>query len=452
MHSYPLALFHRLTLIALVALGGSSFARAAEEDPSSAETLPAVPATNVAAPSEQAPASAPAPSSANLPTGLIERLPSTAYPEPVTRGIYGGSLWSTFHGLQWPYYPRTGIGISGYGWLDTGYERINRGDPAQPTVKELLQQGRILLRVTPTYSSGTWFVQAQAEFLANKDQSRPQTEQANVDDVWIRTGQWQRWDVTVGRFEAFEVYHLGMGLDINTEERVGAVDASAQPPDFYGATFLFGRPKGLGDVALHLYPARFLRFELLGQVGNEGVNTIGGRPAIVFDFGWLKLKAAGEYSRATARNVGDKTENRNSGYAGTAQFVFDPFVEFGINAGSAVADVFDNIGTNDTAKSYDKLSLGGFLNARLVIPDLILGLGANRVRLTDTHLDATTNELGHFNNFQSFVALQYLIAKQLFIKVVGAYATADFNPSFTNGVTPHSNTMYSGRVRLTFLF
>ena len=45
---------------------------------------------------------------------------------PPTRGIWGGSLWLTFHGLQWPYMPKTGVGVSGYAWVDTGYEQIRR--------------------------------------------------------------------------------------------------------------------------------------------------------------------------------------------------------------------------------------------------------------------------------------------------------------------------------------
>jgi hypothetical protein len=31
------------------------------------------------------------------------------------------------HGMQWPYLPRNGIGLSGYAWRDTGYEQIDRG-------------------------------------------------------------------------------------------------------------------------------------------------------------------------------------------------------------------------------------------------------------------------------------------------------------------------------------
>ena len=75
----------------------------------------------------------------------IEQLPAGAYPEatpdggifgksfslgPPTRGIWGGSLWLTFHGLQWPYMPKTGVGVSGYAWVDTGYEEIRRDRPA----------------------------------------------------------------------------------------------------------------------------------------------------------------------------------------------------------------------------------------------------------------------------------------------------------------------------------
>lgn len=357
----------------------------------------------------------------------------------------------TFHGLQWPYYPRTGVGFSGYGWLDSDYEQIKRGDPNQPGIKEFLQQGRFVFRVTPTYTSGDWFVQAQAELVANKDQTQSQPNQADVDDLWLRTGQWQSWDLTVGRFEGFEVYHLGMGLDLNTEERRGAFDQGADPPGLYGASFLYYRPAGLGDIALHLFPMKALRVEFLAQIGNEGIfNQLGGRPALVFDIGWLKLKAAGEYAKGTATAVGDRSALRNSGAGGTVQFVLAPYVEFGANFGYAKSERFDNVGAQNQAASYTKISFGGFLNAR-VLPDVLIGLGANDVRATDFHYDITTMSYGHFNNLQTFAAVQVLVRKQLYVKLVAAYASADFNPSFTLMV-PHSNSAYTGRLRLTYLF
>src|SRR4051812_4666589 len=84
--------------LALSTVGASTAAQAQDPDDAAGVPPAAVPPA--------APPSAPAVSD----NGTIERLPATAYPEPYTRGLYGGSLWSTFHGLQWPFYPRTGIG------------------------------------------------------------------------------------------------------------------------------------------------------------------------------------------------------------------------------------------------------------------------------------------------------------------------------------------------------
>ena len=47
-----------------------------------------------------------------------------------------------------------------------------------------LQQGRAVLRVTPTYSSGLFFLQAQVELVGNKDQSAS-PPLATTDDLWV---------------------------------------------------------------------------------------------------------------------------------------------------------------------------------------------------------------------------------------------------------------------------
>jgi hypothetical protein len=78
---------------------------------------------------------------------------------------------------------------------------------------------------------GSWYVQGQTEFVANGDQSTPQPLNVGADDLWIRTGEWKSWDIQVGRFEAFEVYHFGMGMDVNTLERKGPTDATRPPPE-----------------------------------------------------------------------------------------------------------------------------------------------------------------------------------------------------------------------------
>src|SRR6185436_548480 len=87
------------TSIAIAVLGAAPAARGAADTDPFAEP-PSAPQSNVAAPGQQAPGSAPAPSDANFPTGLVERLPFSAYPEPVIRGLYGSSLWLDMQGHQ----------------------------------------------------------------------------------------------------------------------------------------------------------------------------------------------------------------------------------------------------------------------------------------------------------------------------------------------------------------
>ncbi len=388
--------------------------------------------------------------------GPVERLPPSAYPEEYTRGLYGSSLWMTFHGAQWPYYPRTGIGVSGYGWIDNSFEQINIGDPAAQShrTREYLQQGRLLVRVTPTYSLRNFFVQAQAEVVANKDQSSTQGSIPSVpdaDDVWVRVGQWRKWDLMLGRFEAFEIYHRGMGLDINTEERLGAFDDNNKPPDIYGATYLFDRPARPGNLAFHAYPLPTLRLEALVQYGSLGqYNELGARPAVIYDIGWLKLKAAAEYQWLTARSAGSQDERQNRGVAASAQFVYAPWIEGGINYGYASNRVFTPNGILDSTATGETSSIGAFVNARIV-SDLLAGAGVNYVSTGNEHFNTQTGSNDFATNTQTFIAVQYLIAKQLFVKLVGAHANSRFERSFSSAA-PYNDKMYSARLRVLYLF
>jgi hypothetical protein len=439
--------------------------------------VPAVPESNVAAQSRQAPASAPAGSEANFPTGLVERLPASAYPEPVIRGLYGGSLWLDMQGHQWPYYSRIGVGVSGYGWADTDFKRTRIGDTGQsPHTTQLFEQGRFALRLTPTFSNGSWFVQAQAELIGTLDTvTAPDAKVvASTDDLWVRTGHWNKWDVTVGRFEAFSVYHLGMGLDLNTDERIGAYDGNNNPPQPYMASFLLYRPVGPANLALHLYPGGFvsggdflaailrpMRLEVLGQWGNDGSsNVLGGRGALIYDLGYVKFRAGGEYKWRFPVDPAPMLHNdyRERGFAGSIQFVLAPYIEFGPNIGRAITDVFtpltrqqDGSYLPDTGQSGDTWSYGGFVNIRPFINDMLIGGGANYTKFTNLHRNDVTMQYDQVSNTQFFVALQYLVHHQLFVKVVGAYAKSHFLPAFST-MSPYDDDMFSARVRLMYLY
>ncbi|HMJ57094.1 MAG TPA: hypothetical protein VK540_33725 [Polyangiaceae bacterium] len=355
----------------------------------------------------------------------------------------------TFHGLQWPYYRQTGIGVSGYAWIDTGYEKIDRGHPTQQGITYWLQQGRFLLRVTPTYTQGNYFVQGQAELVANKEQSTPPSV-TNADDVWVRAGRWNTWDVQLGRYEAWEIYHFGMGLDLNTLERRGAFDELRGAPEIYGVTYAFYRPPGVGQAALHLYPTDFLRFELGTQIGNEfGSNALAGRPVGIFDLGWLKLKGGVEYKRLTDQKEAARAERTMRGGGAAIQFVIDPYIEFGASGAYGLVDTTKPDGTIDAEASTTTMSVGGFANGRPV-EDLVLGVGLNMTTVEDLHYDPSLDDVQHFHQLQAFGAVQYLVLKHLFVKAVFAYAKADSYPTFSEPV--YTNTMVSGRLRLLYLF
>ncbi len=410
-----------------------------------------------ATPEENAATTAPSP------LGFIERLPDTAYPSSPIRGIYGGSLWREFHGLQWPYYPKTGIGVSGDLWTDTGYEHVNVGAPGESSAGYLVQQSRAVLRATPTWTNGRYFVQGQVELVGNNNTQSANPVAATTDDVWARVGAWNQWDLQVGRFQQWEIYHLGLGLDLYTQERNGAVlqnDTAVTPPQIYVvADSPDRRPTGIGQAAFHLYPTRYLRFELAGEFGNQPQNaveqnTIGIRPVGVFDLGWLKVKAGGIYE--TAHDVSDsgKGSQTSRGFGGAVQVVANPYAEFGFNASYGLVDKYlSTDGTYDAAGSTTSYSLGPFANAAplpKIAPDLLVGAGYNYTYEQNQLFSTVLNRFGKFRQQQAFFAVQYYLWRQVFIKGVLGYAKADM--AGTPGPPLYSNEMWSGRLRLEYLF
>lgn len=386
-------------------------------------------------------------------------LPEAAYPEWQIRGLKGGSLWLTMQGYQWPYLPlKPGeqphfvLGLSGSAWVDTGWEKIDRGDPNQPTTESWFQQGRVVLRATPTYSLNEWFLQGQAELVANSDQSLSQPDVADTDDVWVRAGEWKLWDVQVGRYEGWEVYHFGMGLDLHTRERRGAFDTvSVNQADIYGVTYGYYRDDTVGNVGVHVYPIDLVRVELLGKVGAtaDGLSTLGGRPVGILDLGFMKFKVAGEYLKGQDTVEDSRRETESRGVGAGLEFIFEPYVEFGGNGAIGLIDSFDDQGEQDRVASVTQYSYGAFANAR-VIENLLVGVGGNFSWLENLEEDALGN-VGEFSHAQYFVAVKYALFGQLYLKVVGAYAESKYAPTLSAS-EPWDNKMFSGRLRASVLF
>jgi len=395
----------------------------------------------------------------------IERLPGAAYPQPQTRGLKYGSLWLTFHGLQWPYMPaKPGsfvLGVSGWGWVDFAYQKFDPSgsNPAidQSKIKYWKEQGRFVGRLTPTYSfENDGFVQGQVELVGTNDQtiSRSDVGGADTDDLWLRAGQWNKWDVQVGRYEGWEVFHLGMGLDQNTFERKGAVGLgeSNYPISYYGVTDNQFRPAGsAGNVAVHFYPLPILRVEVLGMAGSLSGPAYAGRPVAILDLGWLKLKAGAEYQKVVGQQIDDHTATTSKGVGGAVQFVFQPYAEFGFNAAQGTVEAIDSLNRKDPKGSLSRYSVGGFANFSNGSSDhpLMLGLGVIYTQNEDQNDIHNTGQVDKFSLLQTYAAIQYVAFKQLYIKLVAGYSKGHWD---TSAPAIFDDAMYSGRLRFSMYF
>lgn len=405
------------------------------------------------------PAATEEPSSSAAVVG-VELLTAEAFPSPQPRGIVGGSLSATNHGLQWPYMPArsgaaaTRLGFSGSAWVDSSYRKVD-GGIAAADLKEWEQQSRFVLRATPTYNApGGWFVQGQGEVVLLG--ATPPTTQENLgtDDLYLRVGKWNVFDVSAGRFQGWEVYHLGMGLDQNTVERSGASTTQNPALDIAGdLQFLWDRRDGPGNVALHFYPLDFFRVELLGRVGSTSRNELGLRPTGILDFGIIKAKIAADYVKESPREQQADRKDRSisRGVVGSLQVVLEPVLEAGVSGGYALKDDYNAQGVLNAAGSNTTYSLGGFANVR-VTDGVVLGAGAAYTHQHNLEVDVTGRLNDIKTHSQLFGAVQYALWEQLYVKAVVAYASALFDPQSDPMPATFRNESLSARIRLAYAF
>lgn len=433
-----------------------------------------------------APAAPPANPVAALPPGEVERekavgfvgveeLPGSAYPEPRVRGIKYGSLWLTMQGYQWPYLPwkpghaSTVLGLSGSLWSDLSYAHITTTKKKNAAnLKRWAQQDRAVLRATPTYStSDGWFAQGQVELVGQGNDFPVSGGQlGQIDDLYVRVGKWNVFDLTAGRFQGWELYHYGMGLDLNTLERSGAdhPTLSIHPPPIYGADFFWDRPNGPGDYALHFYPTNFLRGEVLGQIGTfGGLNTTAVRPVAILDLGIVKLKGAYEYGKNIPQAAHAHQRERRNGAGVAAQFVLDPWIEGGINFAEGFLDTINDQAVPVPASSTTTRSVGGFVNAH-IISSLILGFGIDFTHWEDLKKngnqttangarDPNFGKVDTADVFNTFFAIQYTLWERYYIKFVGSHGNFRNNDEGESpSANAFSNTELGGRLRFMMLF
>ena len=457
--------------LVLLSAGWNGRARAAGDTDGGAHApASAVPPTG-AAPLSGAPGSpskAPVVAATAAPLLPVEIVPGGAYPELRVRGLTGGSLWLTMHGMQWPYLPQVAgqppirIGISGSFWDDTAYARIISGTPdTDQSQSRWTNQGRAVLRVTPTFNAaGGWFAQGQVEFVANGDQIVPSSNNLSaVDDLYIRVGKWNAFDLTIGRFQGWELYHYGMGLDLNTLERNGAQGRNnpVMPPALYGLDYAWDRPNGgAGNLAAHVYFTDSLRLEVLGQVGTQsGSNVLSLRPVAILDLGRAKLKVGYEYSSLHPQQDGFLESTRKDGGGAAAQFVLNPYLEGGVSAAIGFVDTINVNGLYDRPNSTTTESVGAFANGR-VAKNWLIGAGAHfthweNLEHNNNQGDPKFGKTDVKTHFQAFVAVQYMLWDRVMIKLVGSRASFEYDDNLQTPSHGFTNGLWGARLRFMYL-
>ncbi len=420
-----------------------------EEEPGEAESADADADSEEATDNEGEPSLTAGEAGAGVPRQVVEEHRSQA----ATYRLPEEQIWAP---LTW-----AGGRMHGQIELDVGYARYKY--PEQPDrPKETLHdlRGRFVLGPTFHYQfpESTYFLTVVAQFVTWV-QEQNNRYQINADDVYVQYGNGKKWDLQVGRFMTWRVYHKGLGFDLFTLEDNGASKSyPISNNDFavrtYEVDYIFLRnsPYVGGEVAgraaLHYYPADILGFELAAAYGladNRGSDTLGGRLAMDLQWEFLQLSAAAEYRRQAQtgppnaiQNAGTPEEravecaecgaSSNYGAGGGLRVAFSP-----VNLGGSFAIGWDEknqlVGDaegkpeRELSASGRRMSFGGFfeldVGSWLLPHPLILGVGANRTELV---LDNKNKE---FHVQSAAYAALPLGVNNAMVKLVVSQAQAD---------------------------
>jgi hypothetical protein len=404
--------------------------------------------------------------------------------------------------------------ISGGLELDVGYAKYTFDpdeNPQYPHEEFYDLRGRFVVGPTlqHVFSDG-FFLKATAQLVAWV-RERYADYQINVDDVYGQVGgplvlpgigKAGNWDLQVGRFMTWRVYHKGLGFDLYTLEDNGApfghgaaTGDSVFATHAYEVNYIYLRNAGeptntesAGRAALHYYPTRSLGFEITGLYGQsnaEGANTIGGRFAADFHERLgpvlLRLSAAAEdrFERPyhpTINQTGMDTngdpiyeeckdcgvqDHKGAGGGGVVKFSI-------VEAGGGFAKGWDIVHETpaDSATSNradagtgERMSYGGYLQldpgSLLFKRPLILGAGLNR---TEKSLENRTYQ-EHWQG-AAYIAFPLGFNKvysDSMLKLVVSRAEAEFYTTTSPVGAPvvlhvEENAMTAARLRFTYNF
>ena len=129
-----------------------------------------------------------------------------------------------------------------------------------------------------------------------------------------------------------------------------------------------------------------------------------------------------------------------------------PHVEFGLNAAQGTVETIDGIGSADLKDSFTRTSFGGFLNVsngNLKHP-VLLGIGSLFTKTEDQNNIIAPDHVNEYWLYQGFMAAQYVLRGQYFIKLVGSFSRGHW--ATNDPAIVFDNEMYSVRLRFAYYF
>ncbi|HEY5957840.1 MAG TPA: hypothetical protein VIV60_14860 [Polyangiaceae bacterium] len=330
------------------------------------------------------------------------------------------------------------IRFDGYFWVDTGYMKRTNAQSGQYDQSAAYMQGRYVLGATYYAEKGNWFGLARGQFIGLVNEFSKSQYEPHTLDAYVQVGLKRKFDIQIGRFLAWEVYHRGQGIELFTAEEAGALNG----PTLYWLDQTRGYKNEAGQFALHAYPFDVLKFELAGVYGQDSnQNNYGLRPVVDFSVGGFQAIGGYEYLRQVPQTDADKVEMKLQGAAGKLQYRF-PVVTAGANVAYVDVDATDIQGQNDSAKSYKKLSTGGFIDIDFWRNSI--GLGYHHTMQKNRRDEQTTHE-------QMFVSyLLRLPIDGLALKAVYGFASARIED--VDAKSKWTNNMNSFRFRVSYDF
>lgn len=333
------------------------------------------------------------------------------------------------------------LNLSGYAWEDVGYMWTNDKRPGSYDQKSEYMQGRVVLRGEYTYVApwDLWGT-ARVELIGFENEYTKSQYEPHTLDAWIAVGQ-KQWNVQVGRFLPWEIYYRGQGIELFTAEEAGGPGGVPM----YRVSYGYDRFNEPGQAAVHLYPVQGLGIEVSGVYGQEGtsyLNYTGVRPVVDFKLGGFEAVAGAEYFKQSPQRKDLKVERTQYGYGGRLQYTL-PFLTVGADFAKGHSDKINADETKDGAETYDRFSVGGWVDGYL--GDLgVVGVGYHRTEQKTLAGDRPYHD-------QAFVSYLYrLPIEGLRLKLVYGYAKAHVNDNTARA--SFNNTMQSVRLRLEYLF